>query len=55
MLKEQWLGDKTKQVFTKKARDEKAKDNFSLDLKPSNIKKKKVRFELIGKAKKLAN
>ena len=56
MLKEQWLGDKTKQGFYKKSRDENGKRLIlSLDLKTFKyVKKKKVRFELIGKAKKIS-
>jgi 3-hydroxyacyl-CoA dehydrogenase len=56
MLKEQWLGDKTKQGFYKKSRDENGKRLIlSLDLKTFKyIKKKKIRFELIAKAKKIS-
>tara|TARA_B100001121_G_scaffold305858_1_gene324254 strand:- start:22649 stop:25024 length:2376 start_codon:yes stop_codon:yes gene_type:complete len=56
MLKEQWLGDKTKQGFYKKSRDENGKRLIlSLDLKTFKYtKKKKVRFELISKAKKIS-
>ena len=56
MLKEQYLGDKTKQGFYKKIRDDKGRRKIlSLNLK--NLKyenKNKVRFELIGKAKKIS-
>ena len=57
MLKEQYLGDKTKQGFYKKIRDEKGKRQILLSLNLKNLKyenKNKVRFELIGKAKKIS-
>ncbi len=57
MLTNKWLGDKTKQGFYKKTRDEKGKRKIlSLDLDNFSYKeKKKVRFETIGKAKKINN
>ena len=57
MLKEKWLGDKTKQGFYKKTRDNNGKRKIlSIDLnKFSYENKKKVRFELIGKAKKTSS
>ena len=57
MLTKKWLGDKTKQGFYKKTRDEKGKRKIlSLDLDNFSYKeKKKVRFETIGKAKKINN
>ncbi len=57
MLKEKWLGDKTKQGFYKKTRDKNGKRKIlSLDLeKFSYEEKKKVKFELIGKAKKTSS
>ena len=57
MLQKKWLGDKTKQGFYKKTRDQKGKRKIlSLDL--DNLlytEKKKIRFETIGKAKKINN
>ncbi len=55
MLKEQYLGDKTKQGFYKKSRDNKGRRQIlSLNLKNFKYENKsKVRFELIGKAKKI--
>ena len=56
MLKEQYLGDKTKQGFYKKSRDDKGRRQIlSLNLKNFKYENKnKVRFELIGKAKKIS-
>ena len=56
MLKEQFLGDKTKQGFYKKSRDDKGRRQIlSLNLKNFKYENKnKVRFELIGKAKKIS-
>lgn len=57
MLKNKWLGDKTNQGFYKKTRDQKGKRKIlSLDLENLSYKeKKKVKFETIGKAKKINN
>jgi len=57
MLQKKWLGDKTKQGFYKKTRDQKGKRKIlSLDLDNLLYKeKKKIRFETIGKAKKINN
>ena len=56
MLREQYLGDKTKQGFYKKSRDDKGRRQIlSLNLKNFKYENKnKVRFELIGKAKKIS-
>ena len=57
MIKNKWLGDKTKQGFYKKTRDKNGKRKIlSLDLSSfSYSEKKKVKFEVIGKAKKIKN
>ena len=57
MIKNKWLGDKTKQGFYKKTRDKNGKRKIlSLDLSSfSYTEKKKVKFEVIGKAKKIKN
>ncbi len=57
MLQKKWLGDKTKQGFYKKTRDQKGKRKIlSLDLDNfSYEEQKKVKFETIGKAKKTNN
>jgi len=57
MLQKKWLGDKTKQGFYKKTRDQKGKRKIlSLDLDDFSYKeKKKIRFETVGKAKKINN
>ena len=57
MIKNKWLGDKTKQGFYKKTRDKNGKRKIlSLDLSTfSYSEKKKVKFEVIGKAKKIKN
>ena len=57
MIKNKWLGDKTKQGFYKKTKDKNGKRKIlSLDLSSfSYSEKKKVKFEVIGKAKKIKN
>jgi len=57
MIKNKWLGDKTKQGFYKKTKDKNGKRKIlSLDLSTfSYSEKKKVKFEVIGKAKKIKN
>ncbi len=57
MINNKWLGDKTKQGFYKKTKDENGKRKIlSLDLSSfSYTEKKKVKFEVIGKAKKIKN
>ncbi len=55
MLAKKWLGDKTKQGFYKKVRDENGKRKIlALNLKTLDYtEKKKSRFETINKAKKI--
>ena len=57
MINNKWLGDKTKQGFYKKTKDKNGKRKIlSLDLSSfSYSEKKKVKFEVIGKAKKIKN
>tara|TARA_B100001057_G_scaffold470075_1_gene531065 strand:+ start:23849 stop:26236 length:2388 start_codon:yes stop_codon:yes gene_type:complete len=57
MINNNWLGDKTKQGFYKKTKDKNGKRKIlSLDLSSiSYSEKKKVKFEVIGKAKKIKN
>ena len=57
MIKNKWLGDKTKQGFYKKTKDKNGKRKIlSLDLSSfSYSEKKKVKFEVIGKVKKIKN
>ena len=57
MIKNNWLGDKTKQGFYKKDRDAKGNRKIlALNLKSLEYcEKSKVKFELITKAKKIKN
>ena len=54
MIKNKWLGDKQNKASIKKQETKMEKEKFFLDLSSfSYSEKKKVKFEVIGKAKKL--